>query len=153
MLLKSISKDNHKKKSCVPNVLVSYIFPPEINFLSCYAYSSPVLVLCRFNILNITVWWTILFLGLLGGMKDDGMKKEVSRTALKIITSMKRDWMQVWYGNYRIFYRLHVGSCWSWFWIQKILADRKKAQWPMWCGFIHICAFSWCQVYQVRYCK
>ena len=55
MLLKSISKDNHKKKSCVPNVLVSYIFPPEINFLSCYAYSSPVLVLCRFNILNITV--------------------------------------------------------------------------------------------------
>ncbi|XP_022970642.1 transcription factor IIIB 90 kDa subunit-like [Cucurbita maxima] len=31
---------------------------------------------------------------LLGGMKDDGMKKEVSRTALKIITSMKRDWMQ-----------------------------------------------------------
>ncbi|XP_038880113.1 transcription factor IIIB 70 kDa subunit-like isoform X2 [Benincasa hispida] len=31
---------------------------------------------------------------LLGGTKDDGMKKEVSRTALKIITSMKRDWMQ-----------------------------------------------------------
>ncbi|KAG6588459.1 Transcription factor IIIB 90 kDa subunit, partial [Cucurbita argyrosperma subsp. sororia] len=27
-------------------------------------------------------------------VKDDGMKKEVSRTALKIITSMKRDWMQ-----------------------------------------------------------
>lgn len=31
---------------------------------------------------------------LLGGTKEDGMKKEVSRTALKIITSMKRDWMQ-----------------------------------------------------------
>ncbi|KAL0558390.1 hypothetical protein IC582_002953 [Cucumis melo] len=31
---------------------------------------------------------------LLGGTKDDGMKKEVSKTALKIITSMKRDWMQ-----------------------------------------------------------
>ncbi|XP_038880114.1 transcription factor IIIB 90 kDa subunit-like isoform X3 [Benincasa hispida] len=50
---------------------------------------------------NILILWNELttqvdevIKGLLGGTKDDGMKKEVSRTALKIITSMKRDWMQ-----------------------------------------------------------
>jgi hypothetical protein len=63
----------------------------------------------------------------------------VSDTALRIVASMKRDWMQASIFFVQSFY---LKSLWKVVIVCPV-ADWEEAKWIMWCSIIYRCTFAW----------